>query len=160
MLIGRKMFWCIKFLTQGRQRWRGRLRCFELWRMIEHFFTSWDLFHLEILPILYCFSSLFCNLSSKVPKILTSQRREDNTYNQTMFKTYMQYCEPDSVYCQKSSLKLNMSINCHKNCDARLWQIYRGWWLTQCIIWSGIFHSRCIIFWAHLFIIWEKNFWW
>ena len=58
-----------------------------------------------------------------------------------MFKTYMHYCE---AYCQKCSLKVRLSINCHKKCDTRLWQIYRRWWLTQDIIWCGIFHFRSI----------------
>ena len=91
---------------------------------------------------------------NKRAKNIDISKQERHCCNQTMFKTSMQYCE---AYCQKSSLKLRLSINCHKKCDTKLWQIYRRWWLTQDIIWFGIFHFQSINFFVHICSLSEKK---
>ena len=92
---------------------------------------------------------------NKSAKNIDISKQERHCCNQTMFKTYMQYCE---AYCQKCSPNLRLSINCHKKWNTRLWQIYLRWWLTQDIIWFGIFHFQSINFFVHICSLSEKKF--
>ena len=93
---------------------------------------------------------------NKSAKNIDISKQERHCCNQTMFKTYMQYCE---AYCQKCSPNLRLSINCHKKWNTRLWQIYLRWWLTQDIIWFGIFHFQSINFLCTFVPYRRKIFW-